>query len=198
MTPENSWLVRSTMTEVGPRGRELPERGPLGRARHRARGAADARGVGEPRGRARSEPSGAGATCSSSCRPPTWARWRGSAWSTSLAAEPPRVEPPPPPPAHITWAPLRLARGKLDFDPLADAQEDRWGQGRRAAGRAARHAALHPPPGGAQQGPGAGGERPGRAVRGAGVGVRPGCRRPRPRAPADRGGPAPVPRPTIR
>ena len=63
----------------------------------------------------------------------------------AIAAEPPRAEPPPPPPAHITWAPLRLAHGKLDFDPLTDAQKTGGAKGaaRQAALRAMRPYTHH-------------------------------------------------------
>jgi SAM-dependent methyltransferase len=41
----------------------------------------------------------------------------------SVRGEPP-VPPPPPPPAWLGWEPLQRARWKLDFDPLAAAQEE--------------------------------------------------------------------------
>lgn len=145
MTPENSLLVRSTMTDVGREGENYPSEGrwaepDLDHAAQLMREVwedQDAARERAERGRRdvleQLSPANVGALA------------RERLEYLSIAAEPPRSEPPPPPPAHITWAPLRLARGKLDFDPLGDAQKTGGAKGaaRQAALRAMRPYTHH-------------------------------------------------------
>ncbi len=145
MTPENSWVVRSTMTEVGQEGENYPSDGHW--AEPDVSHAAELmREVWENPGAARERAERGRREVLEQLSPANvGALARDRLEHLAIAGEPPRSEPPPPPPAHITWGPLRLARGKLDFDPLVDAQKTGGPKGaaRQAALRAMRPYTHH-------------------------------------------------------
>ncbi len=141
MTPDNSWLVDYSMSRVGEKGENYPSDGRWAEpdTEHAAKlmrevwEDQDAALARAERGRRevleQLSPAKVGGLA------------RDRLEQLALTTEPPRMEPPPPPPAQITWGPLRLARGKLDFDPLADARKT---GGTKGAARQAVLRAMRP------------------------------------------------------
>ncbi len=145
MTPENSWLVRHSMIEVGREGENYPSEG-LWAEPDVTHAAALMREVWENPAAAQERAERGRRDVLGQLSPASvGALARERLEHLAAAGEPPRSEPPPPPPAHITWAPLRTARDKLDFDPLADAQTTGGAKGaaRQAALRAMRPFTHH-------------------------------------------------------
>jgi len=145
MTPENSWLVRHSMTEVGLEGENYPSEGRWAEP-DVAHAAQLMREVWEDPVAADERAQRGRREVLEQCSPENvGALARERLEHLALTGARPRSQPPPPPPAHITWAPLRLAHGKLDFDPLADGQKTGGAKGaaRQAALRAMRPYTHH-------------------------------------------------------
>jgi glycosyltransferase involved in cell wall biosynthesis/SAM-dependent methyltransferase len=145
MTPENSWLVDYTMTRVGEEGENYPSDGHWAEPDldHAAR---LMREVWEDQDAAREKAERGRRDVLEGLSPEkVGALARDRLEQLALTPEPARNEPPPPPPAQITWGPLRLARGKLDFDPLDDARKTGGAKGtaRQAVLRAMRPYTHH-------------------------------------------------------
>jgi len=145
MTPENSWLVRHSMTQVGREGENYPSEGrwaepDLAHAAQLMREVWEDPAAADERARR-----GRREVLEQFSVERVGARARERLEDLALTGPRPRSQPPPPPPAHITWAPLRVAQGKLDFDPLADARKTGGvkGAARQAALRAMRPYTYH-------------------------------------------------------
>ena len=184
MTPENSWLVRSTMTEVGREGENYPSEGRWAEPdiEHAAELMREVWENPRPRASAPSagrrdvleqlSPANVGALARERLRAPGDRR-RAAA----------RSEPPPPPPAHDhlgAAAPGAAASSTSTRSPTRRRRAAPRAPRAQAALRAMRPYTHHQEE--LNKAAGGGGERPGRAVRGAGAGVGPGRRRARPRS----------------